>query len=130
MTDDARLPGGKLEYAVLATLWEGGWLSVREIHDQFGRVQGLGYTTTAKVVDRLHAKGLVRRRQHGRAFVYEASAARSEVDRARIREALGGLLAREPRTTLATLVDTVESIDPALLEELVRLVESRRRAPR
>jgi len=55
-----RLPGGDLEYAVLAKLWELGSASAREIHEQVGEPAKLVYTTTAKVLDRLHAKRLVR----------------------------------------------------------------------
>jgi predicted transcriptional regulator len=130
MVDHPILPGGKLEYAVLATLWDFGGLTVREVHDRCGGPQGLVYTTTAKVLDRLVGKGLVARSRHGRSFVYQASVLRSEIDLARIRQTLGGLLAREPRPALATVVDAVESINPALLDELARLVETRRNGPR
>ncbi len=48
-----RLPGGDLEYAVLAKLWELGSASARDIYSQAGESQGLVYTTTAKVLGRL-----------------------------------------------------------------------------
>jgi hypothetical protein len=48
-----RLPGGDLEYAVLAKLWEIGTASAREIHGHVGEPNGLVYSTTAKVLDRL-----------------------------------------------------------------------------
>jgi len=43
-----RLPGGDLEYAVLAKLWELGTASARDIHDQVGEPTGLVYTTRPK----------------------------------------------------------------------------------
>ncbi|MGH8230017.1 MAG: BlaI/MecI/CopY family transcriptional regulator, partial [Steroidobacteraceae bacterium] len=64
-----RLPADELEYAVLAKLWELGNASVRELHDKLGGPQGLVYTTTAKVVDRLRDKGLIQRQPRGNAFV-------------------------------------------------------------
>src|ERR1700745_155520 len=64
-----RLPGGDLEYAVLAKLWELG-SAAREIHAQVGEPAGLVYTTTAKVLDRLHAKRLMTRERKGLAFIY------------------------------------------------------------
>ena len=51
-----RLPADDLEYSVLAKLWELGCASVRELHDHLGEPEGLVYTTTAKVIDRLRAK--------------------------------------------------------------------------
>ena len=48
-----RLPADDLEYAVLRSLWELRKASVRDLHDRVGAPEGLVYTTTAKVVDRL-----------------------------------------------------------------------------
>ena len=124
------LPGGNLEYAVLVALWELDSASAREIHARVGEPEGLVYTTIAKVLDRLHAKGLVSRERSGKAFVYRAKVPRELVDRARARAALGRLLGPEPRPAMATLVDAVESMNPKLLDELARVVEARRRSRR
>jgi predicted transcriptional regulator len=123
-----RLPGGDLEYAVLAKLWEIGTASAREIHGHVGEPRGLVYTTTAKVLDRLHDKGLVTRERRGKAFSYHAKIARDVIDQARARTALSRLLGSRPHAAVATLVEAVESIDPKLLDELERAVASRRRS--
>ena len=123
-----RLPGGDLEYAVLAKLWELGITSAREIHAGIGAPAGLVYTTTAKVLDRLHEKGLVTRERKGKAFVYRAKVAREVVEHARARTVLSRLLGARPHTTVAALVEAVESIDPRLLDELERAVAARRRS--
>src|SRR5580692_7184483 len=88
MNRDRPLPGGRLEYAVLVAVWEGGAISGRELHDRVGVPLGLVYTTTARVLDRLHAKGLVAREKDGKIFRYRASASRSEIDRARVARTL------------------------------------------
>lgn len=123
-----RLPADELEYAVLAELWQLGAASVRELHDRLGGRQGLVYTTTAKVVDRLREKGLIQRQRKGNAFVYRARAAREEVERARARNAVSRLLGATPRAAVAALVEAVDDVDPALLDELERAVLARRRA--
>jgi predicted transcriptional regulator len=130
-SDERPVPGGKLEYAVLVCVWEGGAVTAREVHERVGAPAGLVYTTTARVLDRLHAKGLVARERSGKAFTYRAAAARPEIDRARMSRTLGGLLAGAPlRPALAALVEAVESIDPALLDELAQAVEAARRSRR
>lgn len=123
-----RLPADDLEYAVLAELWQQGTASVRELHDRLGVRQGLVYTTTAKVVDRLRQKGLIQRQRKGNAFVYRARVAREEVERARARNAVNRLLGATPRAAVAALVEAVDDVDPALLDELERAVLARRRA--
>lgn len=123
-----RLPADDLEYAVLAELWQLGAGSVRDLHDRLGARQGLVYTTTAKVVDRLREKGLIQRQHKGNAFVYRARVAREDVERARARNAVTRLLGAAPRAAVAALVQAVDDVDPTLLEELERAVLARRRA--
>lgn len=122
-----RLPADDLEYSVLAALWDLGIASVRELHERLGAPQGLVYTTTAKVVDRLREKGLIQRQRKGAAFEYRAKVARETVERARARNALSRLLGTTPRSAAAALVEAVEELDPRLLEELERAVAARRR---
>ena len=113
---------------MLAELWQMGAASVRELHDRLGAPQGLVYTTTAKVVDRLREKGLIQRQRKGNAFLYRPRVAREEVERARARNAVTRLLGATPRAAVAALVEAVDDTDPALLEELERAVLARRRA--
>lgn len=124
-----RLPADDLEYSVLGALWDLGTASVRELHERLGAPQGLVYTTTAKVVDRLREKGLIQRQRKGAAFEYRPKVARETVERARARNALARLLGTTPRSAAAALVEAVEELDPRLLQELERAVAARRRHP-
>jgi predicted transcriptional regulator len=128
MKSQFRLPGGDLEYAVLAKLWELGSASARDIYIQIGEPQGLVYTTTAKVLDRLYTKRLIGRERRGMAFVYRPRVARALVDNARAREFLARLLGPTPHAAAATLVDAVEALNPRLLDELAEAIAARRRS--
>src|SRR5580693_1134187 len=123
-----RLPSDDLEYDILAKLWELGVGSVRELHEQLGQREGLVYTTTAKVVDRLREKGLIERQPRGRAFIYRPRVAREEVEGARARKAVSRLFGTAPHAAVAALVDAVDAVDPKLLDELERIVIARRRS--
>jgi BlaI family penicillinase repressor len=127
-SDPTPLPGGKLEYAVLVALWEHGALSAPELHDRVGVPLDLVYTTTTKVLERLHGKGLVERQPFGKTFRYAAAVERPATERARAAKLLDAILGDAPRPALAALVDAMTSIDPALLDELARVVEARRRS--
>ena len=129
MADDRRLPGGKLEYAVLVAVWEGGTVTAREVHERVAAPLGLVYTTTARVLDRLFAKQLVEREKDGKVFRYRAVAARTDVDRARLSQTLWGMLGGGHRSALAALVEVIEEIDPDMLEELAHAIATRRRPP-
>src|SRR5579863_2360351 len=101
------LPADELEYVVLTKLWELGAASVRDVHGQLGKPEGLVYTTIAKVIDRLRGKGLIQRERHGKAFVYRARIAPEKVERARAQDAVSRLLGSTPRAAVAALVDAV-----------------------
>ena len=124
------LPGGHLEYAVLTAVWEGDAPSARDIHARVGEPRGLVYTTIAKVLDRLYAKGLISRQRIGKAFVYTSKVPRARIERARAGATLRRLLGSEPQPAIATLVDAMEAIDPKLVDELSRQVAARRRSRR
>ena len=127
MPPDRPLPGGRLEYAVLVAVWEGGAVTVRELHDRVGVPLGLVYTTTARVLDRLHAKQLVARIKEGKAFRYRAVVSRHEIERARLTRTLSSVLAEGTRPALATLVEVIEEIRPGLLDELTAAIDAMRR---
>ena len=64
------------ETAILRVLWEQQPLSVRDIHAELSRTREVGYTTTLKQVQRMHAKGLVTRTKgEGKSHDYSAAVA-------------------------------------------------------
>lgn len=125
-----KLPGGDLEYAVLAALWDLGVAFPRDVHTAVGEPRGLLYTTTAKVLDRLREKRLIRRKRFGKTYAYQAVVGREAVTRARARGVVAQILGDEPLPAMVALVDAVHAVDPDLIEELERLVVERRTGTR
>jgi predicted transcriptional regulator len=130
MARKTALPGGELEYAVLSALIDLRRATVREVHQRIGEPHDLAYTTTAKALDRLHEKGLVRRERVGMVLSYESRISRSVLERGRAKKMLVELLAAAPEPAVSGLVDAVESISPELLDRLAEAVELRRKARR
>lgn len=126
----ARLPSGDLEDSVLAAVSSLGQATGREVFVRIGEPKGLAYTTIAKVLDRLHDKGLLTRHQEQRKHVYKAVMAPRLLDRARIADVLDRLLGGEAEPIVASLVDAVEAHDPALLDRLAAEIARRRSSRR
>jgi predicted transcriptional regulator len=125
--DPLRTALGRLERAVMDTLWAGGNFSVRDVQSALGRP--VAYTTVMTTLDRLYKKGLVHRRREGRAFVYTAALERHEIEATMTAGLLDGVLSSGPgaaRPFLSNLVDAVGESDDALLDELERLVRDKR----
>jgi predicted transcriptional regulator len=118
---------GKLEKTVLEEVWRRGRVSASDIYRSFGG--RTAYTTWMTTLDRLYKKGLLKREKEGRAYLYTPSLTREEFERGVAEDVLEGLLGRadgaEP--LLACIVDAVSERDRALLDELHRLVEEKRR---
>jgi len=112
----------------MEAIWRFGAMSVREVHGRFaGR---LAYTTLMTTLDRLYKKSLLERRKQGRAFVYEARLDRDEFEEGLAAGLFGELLsrnARQPAPLLSCFVDAVSERDRQLLDELDRMVQSKRR---
>jgi BlaI family penicillinase repressor len=125
--DPLRAAFGRLERAVMDTVWRGGDFSVRDV--QTALVRRVAYTTVMTTLDRLYKKGLVLRRREGRAFMYSAAVKRHELETTMTRGLLTGLLSETPnaaRPFLSNLVDAVGDSDDRLLDELERLVREKR----
>ena len=119
---------GKLERTVMEEAWRRGRVSASEIYRAFG--ERTAYTTWMTTLDRLFKKGLLGREKEGRAYLYTPRVSRAEFERGVAEDVLGDLLGRgeggaEP--LLACIVDAVSEHDRALLDELHRLVEEKRR---
>ncbi len=60
------------ELNLLATLWEIGPATVRQVHDAVSQKQNSGYTTVLKILQIMFNKGIVERDESMRAHVYSA----------------------------------------------------------
>lgn len=69
---------GELERAVMEVVWARAEpATVRAVHEELAD-RGLAYTTVMTVLTRLAAKGVVRRKRSGRAWLYAPAASREE----------------------------------------------------
>lgn len=72
MSDIRGMRLGELQLEILRALWQLKSGSVAEIHEQLDRRDELAVNTIATLLRRMETRGLVRHRQEGRKFVYEA----------------------------------------------------------
>jgi predicted transcriptional regulator len=120
---------GALERDILSICWTERDVNVRLACAHLKTP--VAYTTVMTTMDRLFKKGLLSRHKVGRAFVYNATATREELEGAVAAELVQSLLSHnnaESLPVLSSLVDAVSERDRALLGELERLVREKRRA--
>ncbi len=61
------------ELEILQILWTKGLAKVREVHEEMIKTKEAGYTTTLKIMQIMHEKGLVKRDDSMRTHVYQAA---------------------------------------------------------
>jgi predicted transcriptional regulator len=61
------------ELEILQILWTRGLATVREVHEELARIKDVGYTTTLKLMQIMHEKGLVKRDDSIRTHIYQAA---------------------------------------------------------
>ena len=117
-------PRGALEAKIFDVMWnDDGWLIPAEVHAVVGRRPRLAYTTIMTTMTRLWEKGRLDRRPRGRAFEYRPRLTRTEYAATRMNEFLSA--AGDPRSALTHFVS---AMDPSEMDELRRVLRSRRRS--
>jgi BlaI family transcriptional regulator, penicillinase repressor len=101
------------ELQVLRVLWARGPSTVREVHDALGAEKGTGYTTTLKLLQNMHGKGLALRDDSERQHVYVAAVAEEPT----LGALLGRLIDRVFDGSAASLVVRALGARPASPEE-------------
>lgn len=118
---------GDLEADIMEVCWCTSPISVRDVHQQLAKKREIAYTTVMTVMTRLSEKGLLVRVQQGRAFLYSPTQNRDEFCSEAIQTVMQGLLGGFGEPVLSQFVDTVGAQDTAQLDELVRLIEEKKR---
>jgi BlaI family transcriptional regulator, penicillinase repressor len=61
------------ELEILNILWAKETATVREVHEELAKSKDVGYTTTLKLMQIMHEKGLVKRDESMRTHVYQSA---------------------------------------------------------
>ncbi len=69
------------ELEILQVLWENGPSSVRVVNDTLNESREVGYTTTLKLLQIMHDKGLVSRNTESRSHIYTAQVSQENVQK-------------------------------------------------
>lgn len=72
MAEVNHLKATESELEILQILWEKGNCTVREVHEILEKSKDSGYTTTLKLMQIMHEKGLVARDTSAKTHIYRA----------------------------------------------------------
>jgi BlaI family penicillinase repressor len=66
------------ELEILQVIWEKGQCTVRDVHEELAQTKDAGYTTTLKLMQIMHDKGLVERDTTAKTHLYKALITRGQ----------------------------------------------------
>ena len=69
------------ELEILQILWTKGIATVREVHEELTKTKEAGYTTTLKLMQIMHEKGLVKRDDSMRTHIYQPAVNKERTQR-------------------------------------------------
>lgn len=70
------------ELEVLQVLWQAGPSTVRQVNERLLEKREVGYTTTLKIMQIMHEKGLLSREKSGKTHIYSAEIRQDDTQRA------------------------------------------------
>ena len=115
------------ELELLQVIWEKEPATVREICDELNRERAFGYTTVLKLLQIMHAKGLVLREESARAHLYRSAITQDAMQSRFLRD----LSVRLFSGSAAQLALHALAMDPASPDEIneIRALLERRGSP-
>lgn len=118
------------ELTVLQALWDGGPATIRQLVEATYADGGASaYATVQKLLERLEAKGAVRRDRRGAAHVFEAALGRDELIGRRLR-AVAETLCGGSLTPILTHLVRAEALSERERRELRALIDGLEREPK
>lgn len=96
------MPSGKYikptesELEILQVLWNKGLASVRDVHEKLSETKDVGYTTTLKLMQIMHDKGLVKRDDSIKTHIYQAAVSREKTQKQLVGKMVDGLFGGSP----------------------------------
>ncbi len=119
---------GDLETRVMHVMWAlAAPASARTVHERVIREHPVALHTVITVLNKLVAKGLLRREKRGEVLHYESLLTEEEFRAQASRRVVEGILSLGPEAVAASFVDVLAERDPERLAELLALIQQRMR---
>ena len=112
------------ELEILQTLWARGLATVREVHEELARTKDVGYTTTLKLMQIMHEKGLVKRDDSMRTHVYQAAVNKEKTQRHLLGKMIDNLFGGSPTQLVIQALGEQHNASPEELEKIQTLLNN------
>lgn len=93
MTADKHIKPTESELEILQVLWNERTATVRQVHEELSKTKDSGYTTTLKLMQIMHEKGLVTRNDSSKTHIYQPAVSRESTQKQLLNKMIDTLFA-------------------------------------
>lgn len=111
------------ELEILGVLWTKGLASVREVHEELARSKDVGYTTTLKLMQIMHEKGLVKRDDSVKTHIYQAAVSKEKTQKHLLGKMINGLFGGSPTQLVIQALGNYKASEQEI-EEIQQLLNN------
>ncbi len=113
------------ELEILQILWKNGTATVRDVHEELAQNKEVGYTTTLKLMQIMHEKGLVKRDESMRTHVYQPAVNKEKTQKHLLTKMIDSLFGgSSTQLVLQALGSSEQKVSAEELEEIQKLIEN------
>ena len=113
------------ELEILQILWERGLATVRDVHEGLSKTKDVGYTTTLKLMQIMHEKGLVKRDESMRTHIYQASVNKEKTQKHILGKMIDSLFGGSSTQLVLQALGTSDTkVTPEELEKIQALLDN------
>lgn len=115
---------GELESGIMEIVWQSpNSVSVRDVTESIQHKRQIAYTTVMTIMNRLVDKGLLSRKQDGRAYLYKDAVSKDKFLTRISRQIIKNFVSSFGDVAVAHFVQEVEKLVPAKRRKLFRLLK-------
>ncbi|MBS1759856.1 MAG: BlaI/MecI/CopY family transcriptional regulator [Bacteroidetes bacterium] len=115
------------ELEILQILWAKGTATVRDVHEELIQSKDVGYTTTLKLMQIMHEKGIVKRDDSMRTHIYQPVANKESTQKHLLHKMIDSLFGGSPtQLVMQALGDNNYKASKEELEKIQSLLDNLR----
>jgi BlaI family transcriptional regulator, penicillinase repressor len=112
------------ELEILNILWRKDVATVREVHEELAKTKDVGYTTTLKLMQIMHEKGLVKRDESMRTHVYQPAVNREKTQKHLLNKMIDSLFGGSSTQLVLQALGSGDKVSAEELEKIQDLIDN------
>jgi BlaI family penicillinase repressor len=112
------------ELEILNILWQRDIATVREVHEELAKSKDVGYTTTLKLMQIMHEKGLVKRDESMRTHIYQAAVNQERTQKHLLNKMIDSLFGGSSTQLVLQALGSGEHVSAEELDKIQTLIDN------